>query len=173
MKDDVTIRNARPSEFEAIGQLMFDVYARLDGFPKPEEQPGYYRVLKNVGAFTEKPGVELLVAVSMEDIIKGAVVYFNDVKHYGSGGSASGEKNAAGFRLLAVHPDARGSGIGKQLTLFCIDRAREQGLRQVLIHSTKAMQTAWNMYEGLGFQRSEDLDFMQGELHVYGFRLKL
>jgi len=29
------------------------------------------------------------------------------------------------------------------------------------------------MYENLGFKRSEDLDFMQGELPVFGFRLLL
>jgi hypothetical protein len=29
------------------------------------------------------------------------------------------------------------------------------------------------MYEALGFKRSPDLDFMQGELQVFGFRLGL
>lgn len=29
---------------------------------------------------------------------------------------------------------------------------------------------AWKMYEKMGFKRSEDLDFMQGELAIYGFR---
>jgi hypothetical protein len=35
------------------------------------------------------------------------------------------------------------------------------------------MQIAWKMYEGLGFQRAEELDFMQGNLPVFGFRLPL
>jgi hypothetical protein len=35
------------------------------------------------------------------------------------------------------------------------------------------MQTAWKMYEGIGFQRSADLDFIQGQLPVFGFRLLL
>jgi hypothetical protein len=35
------------------------------------------------------------------------------------------------------------------------------------------MQTAWKMYEKMGFVRSLDLDFMQGQLPVFGFRLKL
>lgn len=34
------------------------------------------------------------------------------------------------------------------------------------------MMTAWKMYERIGFQRALDLDFMQEELPVYGFRLK-
>jgi hypothetical protein len=35
------------------------------------------------------------------------------------------------------------------------------------------MKVAWRMYEALGFERSPDLDFLQGELPVFGFRLKL
>lgn len=84
---------------------------------------------------------------------------------------AAKEKNAAGFRLLSVDTTSRGLGIGKQLSLECIRRARESNLSQVVIHSTKAMQVAWKMYEKLGFVRSGDLDFKQGDLQVYGFRL--
>jgi hypothetical protein len=35
------------------------------------------------------------------------------------------------------------------------------------------MSVAWQMYEKAGFERSPDLDFMQGELPVFGFRLPL
>ena len=113
------------------------------------------------------------MAVSTEGNVAGAVVYFNDMKYYGSGGTATGEQNAAGFRLLAVSPAARGQGIGKLLTNECIQKTKDKGLGQLIIHTTMAMQTAWKMYESLGFKRSEDLDFMQGELPVFGFRLKL
>lgn len=152
---------------------MVDVYSELDGFPNALEQPAYYQMLANIGKQTEKPHTELLVAVSSEGSIGGAVVYFSDMKQYGSGGTATLEKNASGFRLLAVDPKTRGQGIGKHLTLKCIEKAREIENRQVIIHTTKAMQIAWNMYEKLGFVRSEDLDFMQEELPVFGFRLRL
>jgi hypothetical protein len=33
------------------------------------------------------------------------------------------------------------------------------------------MQIAWKMYENMGFKRAKELDFMQGELPVFGFRL--
>ena len=92
---------------------------------------------------------------------------------YGSGGIAVGEKNAAAFRLLAVAPAARGKGVGKLLVNECIKKARTGKLGQIIIHSTMAMQTAWKMYEQLGFVRSADLDFLQGQLPVYGFRLLL
>jgi GNAT superfamily N-acetyltransferase len=95
------------------------------------------------------------------------------MEYYGSGGTATQEKNAAGFRLLAVDVGARGLGIGKLLTIACIEKAKEQKQKQLIIHTTKAMRIAWRMYENLGFKRSEDLDFMQGELPVFGFRLQL
>lgn len=152
---------------------MVAVYAQLDGFPKPDEQPNYYKMLASVGELTLKPDTELLVALSNTDRILGAVVYFSDMKYYGSGGTATQEKNSAGFRLLAVDPSTRGGGIGKLLVSECIRKARAKNLSQVIIHTTQSMQTAWRMYEKIGFRRSEDLDFMQGDLAVFGFRLKL
>ena len=53
----------------------------------------------------------------------------------------------------------------------CIRLAKEHQHRQMIIHTTKAMRVAWGMYERLGFRRSQDLDFMQGDLPVFGFRL--
>lgn len=171
MIPEYAIRPATPSEFEAIGQLMVTVYSQLEGFPKPADQPAYYETLTNVGQFTHYPGVELLVAVDGQSALAGAVVYVNDMQYYGSGGSATQEKNAAGFRLLAVAPAHQGKGIGKALTLYCIRKAKESGQRQLIIHSTAAMKTAWKMYLALGFQRAEALDFNQAQLAVYGFRL--
>lgn len=171
--EEYTLRNAKPDEFEAVGKLMVKVYSHLEGFPKESEQPNYYNMLANVGELTKKPEAELLVAVSPDGKIAGSIVYFGDMKHYGSGGTATLEQNASGFRLLAVDPLKRGQGIGKLLTNECIRKAKEKNHHQVVIHTTRAMQTAWKMYENLGFKRSEDLDFMQGELPVFGFRLML
>jgi GNAT superfamily N-acetyltransferase len=172
-KQEYTVRNARPEEFEQIGALMVQVYSQLEGFPKISEQPDYYKMLANVGALTNNPGTTLLVAVNEDDRIGGAVVYFNEMKYYGSGGIATREENAAGFRLLAVDPAIRGKGIGKLLANECINKARGNKLSQVIIHTTMAMQTAWKMYEQMGFKRSEDLDFSQQGFPVFGFRLLL
>jgi GNAT superfamily N-acetyltransferase len=168
-----TIRNAQPSEFEALGKLMVRVYSQLEGFPKANEQPAYYKMLENIGELTKKPETELLVAVSPTGTLAGGVVYFSDMQYYGSGGTATLEKNASGFRLLAVDPSVRGEGVGKLLIDACIHRAKARGHQCVVIHTTQAMLVAWGMYERIGFVRAQDLDFKQGELPVYGFRLKL
>jgi ribosomal protein S18 acetylase RimI-like enzyme len=167
------VRNARSAEFELIGKLMVTVYSQLEGFPNPTEQPDYYQMLAEVGALTNKPETELWVAVSADDQIVGAVVFFGDMKYAGAGGTAGMEKNASGFRLLAVDPLVRRRGIGNLLASACIRKSREKKLEQVIIHTTLAMKSAWKMYEQLGFTRSPDLDFMQKDLPVLGFRLIL
>ena len=172
MGDGWVIREVRQEEFDELGRLMVAVYSSLEGFPGPDEQPKYYDLLAHIGQMTEKPGVSLLVAVA-DDRILGGVVHFSGMAQYGSGGSATAERNASGFRLLAVGPEARGRGVGKALVRHCIGLAKEQGHGQVILHTTEVMKVAWGMYERLGFERSPDLDFLQGELPVFGFRLRL
>ncbi|HEU4789706.1 MAG TPA: GNAT family N-acetyltransferase [Flavobacterium sp.] len=136
-----TIRNANPPEFETIGKLLIQVYSQLEGFPKESEQPNYYKMLANIGELATKAETQLLIAVC-GDKIAGAVVYFSDLQYYGSGGTVTKEKNASGFRLLAVDASTRGLGIGKLLVMYCIEKAKDKKHHQVIIHSTKAMQTA-------------------------------
>jgi GNAT superfamily N-acetyltransferase len=173
MTTQLTIRDLRGEEFDALGKLMVEVYANLDGFPKPDEQPGYYEMLANIGRFTEKKDARVLVAVSENGELVGGVVYFGDMAQYGSGGTATAVKNASGIRLLGIDPKSRGTGAGKALTNACIELAREHGHAEVVLHTTQAMRVAWGLYERLGFDRSEDLDFLQQGLPVFGFKLRL
>jgi GNAT superfamily N-acetyltransferase len=170
---ELLIRDLKPEECARLGALMVEVYAGLAGFPTPAEQPGYYEMLSNIGRFAERPEARVLVALTAAGELAGGVVYFGDMAHYGSGGSATSVRNASGIRLLGVHPRHRGSGAGKALTMACIDLARAKGHAEVVLHTTQAMQVAWGLYTRLGFVRSEDLDFQQQALPVFGFRLRL
>ena len=172
-RENIIIREAKPGEFTKLGQLMIKVYSQLDGFPTMDEQPDYYKMLANVGDFTKNSETKLIIAASPKGKILGGVVYFSHMKYYGSGGTAPKVKSASGIRLLAVDPKTRGMGIGKALTYACIERAKELDQAQVVLHTTKSMEIAWGMYDKMGFKRSTDLDFMQEELPVYGFRLDL
>jgi N-acetylglutamate synthase-like GNAT family acetyltransferase len=173
MTPSYQIRNAKPEEFAEISQLMIKTFEQQEGFPKRHEQPDYYHLLANIGDFIKKSNSELLVAVTPDHKIMGTVVYFDKMEFYGSGGIATQEVNTSSFRLLSVDDAARGKGVGKQLVLVCIEKARQHQAKQLVIHTTKSMQTAWKLYEALGFYRSEDLDFPMGDLIIYGFRLKL
>ena len=173
MSSQLTIRDLRPNEFDALGRMMVEVYSRLEGFPTPPEQPHYYEMLANIGRFADKASTRVLVASSAEGELVGGVVYIGDMAEYGSGGIATSVKDASGIRLLGVDPKFRNTGAGKALTNACIQMAREEGHSQVILHTTQAMRIAWGLYERLGFVRSEDLDFSQHGLSVFGFRLRL
>jgi GNAT superfamily N-acetyltransferase len=139
------VRLARPDELAALGNLVADAYAALPGMPGPEEQPGYYAMVRDAAARTRNPAIRVLAAVTPGGELLGSADFIEDMAHYGSGGTASTRINAAGIRLLAVAPTARGQGIGKALTRHCIEQ--------------------------VGFRRSPDLDFRQGNLEVFGFEL--
>lgn len=172
MTNTLEIRDIATEEHEALGRLMVRVYSGLDGFPSPAEQPKYYEMLMNIGRFAGQEDTRVLVAISADAVV-GGVVYLGDMARYGSGGTATSEQCASGIRLLGVDPEARGAGIGKALTLACIELAKERGHEQVILHTTPSMSTAWGLYERLGFKPSSDLDFSQQGLPVYGFRLFL
>ena len=169
---DYHIREITDDECMEFGQLLVEVYKQLEGFPSPEEQPSYYHMLANIGSFLTKPKIKIFVAKSATAIL-GGVVYFGDMAQYGSGGSATKETHASGIRLLGVSSKARGLGVGKALTQKCLEQSKLDGNSKVVLHTTASMQVAWQMYEKLGFQRAEDLDFMQEQLPVFGFRLSI
>ncbi len=168
-----TIRQARPEEYSRLGQLTVDAYASLPGMPTPEDQAEYYKMLLDVAKRAGNPAISILAAVSDAGDLLGSVDFIADMKQYGSGGTARDVPEAAGVRLLAVRDECRGKGIGKALTRFCIDRALDLGRSRVILHTTRAMETAWAMYERLGFRRFPEIDFKQGTLDVFGFGLDL
>ncbi len=169
----LNIREIDQSEYKILGDLVVDVYSRLDGFPSPSEQPDYYNTLSKVGSLNEQDHTTVLVAETSEKEVIGGVVYYNDMSMYGSGGTATQQKNASGIRLLCVSPKNTGMGIGKALTNECIRLAKLSGNDQIILHTTQAMKIAWGLYENMGFKRSTDLDFSQEGFPIFGFRLML
>jgi GNAT superfamily N-acetyltransferase len=105
----------------------------------------------------------LLVAETAGEVI-GAVTFLPDASHEGFGLPT----DWAGFRALAVHPRARGAGIGRALVEHCADRARELGAGAVGIHTASFMETAGPFYEALGFVRCPEYD--SGAAVVLGAR---
>ena len=170
---DLTMRPARPEDHAAIGALLVSTYTALPGMPSPDQQPAYYAMLADVAGRASRPALTIFVATDAAGHLLGSVDFIDDMAQYGSGGSASTVTDAAGFRLLAVDGAFRGRGVGKALTRLAIARARDIGRRRLVLHTTRVMQTAWAMYEGLGFVRFPEIDFRQGSLDVFGFRLDL
>jgi len=77
------VKHVIPEDYQKLGELMVEVSLQLDGFPKPEEQPDYYNLLRKVGDFTKNETTELLGIYNDNNNLLAGVVFFGDMKYYG------------------------------------------------------------------------------------------
>jgi len=60
----------------------------------------------------------------------------------------------AKLRLLIIHPNARGLGLGKRLTRACIAFAREKGYRKIVLWTQSHLAAARAIYKAEGFRKT-------------------
>lgn len=143
------IREARPEEHAAAGKVAVSGYRAFYG----EALGSYAEHLADVPA--RAAGATLLVAVE-DGAILGTVTYVGDPASPFGRDQAPDE---ASIRMLAVEPQEMRRGIGRALSLACIDRARSEGKRAVILHADEIMKGARALYEDLGFRRDPGRDF--------------
>jgi ribosomal protein S18 acetylase RimI-like enzyme len=168
---DVTplvIRDARDDELDAVADVMVAAYEEYIPPDAAGEVRAYRDDIRDVRS--RLAHARLIVAAERARIL-GAVTYYPDGSREGHAGWP---REWAVIRLLGVHPDARGRGVGRALTAECIRRARAGGSHAVGLHTTEFMAIARAMYERIGFVRVPALDFRPSPwLHVMAYRLDL
>jgi len=76
------------------------------------------------------------------------------------------------IRLVGVHPNHWGNGIGKQLITMCLDLARRTKENTVVLHTSEFMDAARHIYESLGFKKFKELDPRYGKKYwIYHLEL--
>lgn len=60
-------------------------------------------------------------------------------------------EDATYIRMVGVHPDHTGKGIAKKLTWQCIDLAKQNGEKTIMLHTSEYMDSARHIYESCGF----------------------
>src|SRR5260370_20410437 len=163
-----TLREARPDELDTVGQVMEAAYQEYMP-PNPSREWLAYR--EEVRDVRRRLGVSTLIVAEIDGRLVGAVTYYPD---------GSRETNAAWppswavFRLLAVHPDVRGRGIGRLLTEECIRRARAARCEAVGLHTTHLITVPRAVDERIGFVRFPELDFFRApQFKVMAYPLTL
>jgi GNAT superfamily N-acetyltransferase len=106
-------------------------------------------------------GADLLIA--REDAaLLGAVL----LVHPGARAEYTGDASAAWpatwatLRQLAVAPAARRRGVGRALTVACIDRARALGATHLALHTTANLAAARALYRDLKWKRAPAHDLV-------------
>jgi ribosomal protein S18 acetylase RimI-like enzyme len=101
----------------------------------------------------------ILVAVEDHEVL-GTVTYVRDT---GSPLARQRNDDEASIRMLAVTPKRKREGIGRALSLACIERARADGKRAVVLHADEIMLASRALYEKLGFRREPSRDYAPDE----------
>ena len=67
------------------------------------------------------------------------------------------------IRFVSVDPEFGGQGIGRKLTIMCIDKAKESGEQTIALHTSEIMNNARHIYERLGFKILREIDQRLGK----------
>jgi len=149
-----TLREARADEIDEVRALLAASYIQYQpdetNIAFRERWDPYFEEVCDVRARSHDGSV-LLVSTEGDRIV-GTATY------YPPGSTEEWPAGWAGVRLVGVHPDARGKGIGRALTEECIRRARLEGAVAVGLYTSTIMMTAQALYERIGFVREPEHD---------------
>lgn len=76
------------------------------------------------------------------------------------------------IRYVSVDPEFAGQGIGRQLTINCIDLALKSGEQCIALHTSEIMNKARHIYESLGFKIVKELEKRLG-IRYWLYQLEL
>lgn len=160
------IRPVAAEDLDTVRTVMLAAYAEhLERVPGPVAGI-FRRAVASLRA--DDPGYELSVA----DVgygISGAVLL-----RFGHNGDLPWPPELASIHLLSVLPGYRARGIGRALTVSCIERARRDGYPAVALQTAELMHAARRLYEHLGFRRRPDWDrFPDGAPPALAYELTL
>jgi len=145
--DPPRLRDARRDDVPSIARLLAD-----DPLGATRESPGppvaqsYYDAFAAIEA---DPNNELIVAEHAGALVGLLQITYLPGMSYAGGWRAQVE----GVRVAAA---MRGSGLGRTLLVYAIERARERGCRLIQLTSDKTRPEAIRFYRSLGFRASHE-----------------
>lgn len=147
---DYEIREDRSSEYDRLGEITIAAYEGLD----EELEPEYRADLRQVGRRARSCVV--LVAVALDGALLGGATY---IPRPGTPFSEVARQDEAEIRMLAVDPAAQGRGVGRAVTMACLERARADGRSGMALYTRPDNVGAQRLYQSFGFVRHPERDW--------------
>lgn len=147
------VRLARLDELEEAGAIVVASFQSFRAWLPPHIFEPYVTDASDLAAASDDAAVAVMEHAGR---IVGTVTYYEDAQREGMGWPSG----YAGLRTLAVAPEAQGHGYGRKLCQWCIDRAREQHVETLALHTAEFMKSACRLYGSLGFQRRPQHDLV-------------
>jgi ribosomal protein S18 acetylase RimI-like enzyme len=154
------IREALPDEYDEAGRVTADAYREFVG-PDDDDWERYLARIADVHGRADRTTV--LVGVEDERVLGSLTLELDGrVRDEDDEEFRPLDPNEAHIRMLGVGPDARRRGVARSLMAEAERIALASGKEIVTLHTTVRMQAAQEMYEGLGYERDEDVVFPDG-----------
>jgi ribosomal protein S18 acetylase RimI-like enzyme len=147
------VRAARPTELDQVGEVLLASFREHAASIPDDILRPYLADLLRVGPHA----TPLVVSESGGRIVATARLYVD--------GAASGLPLPDGWslvRAVGVLPSHRRSGYATALMAECAQRSARAGAPALALHTARFMAAAVRLYEGLGYRRAAELDFVAG-----------
>lgn len=140
----VRLRRATPADHEAVGEVTVAAYA---DFTLGPDDP-YVARLRDAASRDREAELWVATTDDTDEVVGNVTVCPPGSPWRELAGPDEGE-----FRMLAVAPQARGSGVGEALARHALARAADHGATSVVLSSLSEMSGAHRLYARLGFER--------------------
>jgi ribosomal protein S18 acetylase RimI-like enzyme len=164
----VEVREARPEEYAQVGDVVALAYGPF-GSPHDEGWMEHLSLVRDVADRAQRT----VVLVAIDD---GLVLGSATIELFGVIGDDDRDlpPGWAFLRMVGVHPDAQGRGVGRALVEDVIGRVRAAGRQMLGLRTAPQMEIAHRLYESLGFVRETSLDYpIDEDYSLLGYRLDL
>ena len=147
----LSIREAVPEDYEELSRLITDAYQEF-AETLGDDWEGYRDDLADI-ARRAAQGSQFVAETEERPV--GTVTYYPPREDEPTASEWWWwPKGFAYLRALGVDPATRGRGVGRALTIACIERARADGAAGIALNTLSFMPAATALYEGLGFRQT-------------------
>lgn len=151
LEQAVIVRDALPAELAEVGEIRVTAY-QAGHHMSPDS--GYAPVLRALGG--QGDGTVLVAVDGRRD---GRILGTVMLQRWPEGGQVVASRDEAEIRALAVYPEGQGRGTGRALLRAAIERAKQEGVRHLVLLTQPDMRAAQQLYHQAGFGRLPGRDW--------------
>jgi len=156
-------RPYRKTDKKQLNRLALEAFAQYQDY-----YTDWPAIKKIIGNMADLENITEIIVVEESGTIIGGVAFAPP----SSQPKKDFDSSTASIRMLVVSPSQRNRGIGKKLTMECIDRAKDLGAKKICLHTSPIMKVALSMYLRIGFKKIKDIEQICGvDYSVYALNI--